>query len=170
MLLLKFIQSLFKALNSEGTPGQVAAGIALGTVFGLTPLVSLHNLVFLGVAMLTTVSFPGVMLGWAIAIPFGFALDPLFDAVGHALLTADALTALWTWVVNTPVLALFRFNNTIVLGSVVVWLALYVPLFFLFRALVARYRTTIYARLEKTRLFKAVKASKVWNLYQLFRP
>lgn len=170
MLFLKFIQSLFKALNSEGTPGQVAAGIALGMVFGLTPLLSLHNLIFFGVAMLTTVSFPGVMLGWALAVPIGFLLDPAFDAVGQALLTAGALTGFWTWVVNTPVLALFRFNNTIVLGSLVVWGALLVPLFFLFRLLVARYRVTVYARLEKTRLFKAVKASKAWNLYQLFRP
>ncbi len=30
MLLLKLLQQLIKALNSEGTPGQVAAGIALG--------------------------------------------------------------------------------------------------------------------------------------------
>lgn len=170
MLLLKLLQSLFKALNSEGTPGQVGAGMALGMVFGLTPLVSLHNLAFLGIAMLTTVSFPGVMLGWAIAVPLGFLLDPAFDAVGHALLTAGALTGLWTWVVNTPVLALFRLNNTIVLGSLVVWLAAFGPLFVLYRWLVARYRATVYARLEKTRVFKAVKASKVWNLYQLLRP
>ena len=36
---IKFIQSLVKALNSEGTPGQIAAGIALGACFGLTPLI-----------------------------------------------------------------------------------------------------------------------------------
>ena len=31
MLPLKLLQSLIKALHSEGTPGQVAAGIALGS-------------------------------------------------------------------------------------------------------------------------------------------
>jgi uncharacterized protein (DUF2062 family) len=67
MLLLKFLQSLFKALNSKGGPGEVALGMAIGLVFGLTPLMSLHNLVVLAVAMLTTVSFPGVMVGWVIA-------------------------------------------------------------------------------------------------------
>jgi len=52
MLPLKLLQQLVRTLNSDGTPGQVAAGIALGAAFGLTPL------------------------------PAGFALDPLFDAIG----------------------------------------------------------------------------------------
>ena len=45
MLLLKLIQSLIKALHSEGTPGQLAAGLALGAILGLTPLWNLHNAV-----------------------------------------------------------------------------------------------------------------------------
>lgn len=170
MLLLKFLQTLVKALNSDGTPGQVAAGMAIGLCFGLTPLLSLHNIVVLVVAMLTTVSFPGVMLGWAIAVPVGFMLDPLFDAVGLALLTNDALTPVFVWIVNTPVVSLSRLNNTIVLGSLVVWLAALVPTYFLFRVLVSRYRRDIYERLEKSRAFQAVKASKFWNAYELFRP
>jgi uncharacterized protein (TIGR03546 family) len=171
MLLLKFLQSLIKALNSDGTPGQVAAGIALGAVFGLTPLVNLHNLVLFVLAIILNVSFPGVMLGWALFLPVGFALDPLFDAVGRILLLGTpALRPFWTWCFNTPLVALSNFNNTVVLGSVVIWAAGLVPLFFLFRWLVAKYRATVYARLQRTRLFQAVKASRVYNLYTLFRP
>jgi len=48
MLFLKFIQQLIGTLNSDGTPRQVAAGIALGAVFGLTPLINLHNLLLFG--------------------------------------------------------------------------------------------------------------------------
>lgn len=170
MLLLKLLQNLIKALNSEGTPGQVAAGIALGAVFGLTPLLSLHNLFFLGAAMVLNVSFPGVVLGWVAFVPVGFLLDPLFDAVGGALLRAPALEGLWTSWYNTPGLALTNFNNTIVLGSLVVWAVAFVPLFLGTRWLVGRYRVTIYARLQRTPLFRAVKASKLYNLYTLLRP
>jgi len=171
MLLLKLLQSLVKALNSDGTPGQVAAGIALGAVLGLTPLMNLHNLVLFGLAIILNVSFPGVMLGWALFLPLGFLLDPVFDAVGGALLLdTPALVSFWTWAYNTPVLALTNFNNTIVLGSFVVWAAAFLPLFFLLRWLVSTYRATIYARLQRTQLFKAVKASKVYNLYTMFRP
>ena len=37
LALLKLIQSLIKTLHSAGTPGQVAAGMALGSALGLTP-------------------------------------------------------------------------------------------------------------------------------------
>jgi uncharacterized protein (TIGR03546 family) len=170
MLILKFLQTLIKALNSEGGPGQIAAGMALGLAFGLTPLVSLHNLVVLAVAMLFTVSFPGVMLGWAISVPLGFMLDPLFHSIGMSLLTNDALAPFFIWVVNTPVVSLSRLNNSIVLGSLVFWLLSLAPMYFLFKWLVTRYRSDIYARLEKWRMFQAIKASKLYAMYDMFRP
>jgi len=170
MLIIKFIQSLVRALNSDGTPGQVAMGMAIGLAFGLTPLVSLHNLVVLAVAMLTTVSFPGVFVGWLIATPIGFLLDPLFDRIGMALLMNDALAPLFVWIINTPVVALARLNNSIVLGSLVFWLVALVPMFFVFRVLVARYRVDVYTHVQKWRIVQVVKTSKLWNVYQLFRP
>ncbi len=170
MLILQFLQQLFKALNSEGTPGQVGMGMAIGLCFGLTPLVSLHNLVVLAAAMLTTVSMPGVFLGWAIATPLGFALDPLFDRLGMALLTQDALAPFFTWVVNTPVVALSRLNNSIVLGSLVAWLLLLLPMFFVFRVLVARYRADVYAYVQKWKVVQALKGTRMWDLYQTLWP
>ena len=169
MLILKFLQSLVGALNSNGTPFQVGVGMALGLCLGLTPLMSLHNVVILAVAMLTTVSFPGVMLGWVAAVPVGFALDPLFDRIGMALLTNDALTPFFTWLVNTPVVSLSRLNNTIVLGSLVAWLVAFLPAAFLFRHLVARYRVHVFARLEQLRLVRAIKTSKLYGVYEMFR-
>lgn len=170
MLLLKLLHTLVKALNSDGTPGQVGMGMAIGLAFGLTPLLSLHNLVVLAVAMLTTVSFPGVMLGWAVAVPLGFMFDPIFDRVGIAILMSDATAPFFTWVVNTPVVSLSGLNNSIVLGSLVVWLAVILPAYFLFRFLVAKYRVHVFAKLEQWKFFQMLKASKVWNAYQLFRP
>ncbi len=170
MLILKFIQSLFKALNSDGTPGQVGMGMALGLCLGLTPIASLHNLVVVAIAMLTTVSFPGFMLGWAAAVPAGFLLDPLFDKVGMSLLLNDALAPFFTWVVNTPVVSLSRLNNSIVVGSLVCWLVVLLPCAVAFRYLVAKYRAHIFARLEQMRFFQAIKASKLYQAYEMFRP
>jgi hypothetical protein len=50
VFLLKLLQSLISTLNSEGTPRQIAAGIALGGVLGLTPLVNVHNLLVFAAA------------------------------------------------------------------------------------------------------------------------
>src|SRR5213592_1311681 len=97
MLFLKLIQSLVETLQSEGTPGQVAAGIALGSVLGLTPLINLHNALAFALIVILNVSFGGAMLGWALFVPVGFLLAPAFDWIGHMLLLeSPALTPLWT--------------------------------------------------------------------------
>jgi uncharacterized protein (TIGR03546 family) len=168
--LLKLIQSIIKTLHSDGTPGQVAAGIALGSALGLTPLVNLHNLVVFSLIVLLNVSFGGGMLGWALFVPLGFIFDPVFDRVGAALLGAVALRPLWTSLYNTPLVPYTNFNNTVVLGSVVSWLVLAVPIFFAARYGVARYRATIGERVRQSRFYKAVTASQVYNWYKLFRP
>ncbi len=168
--LIKLIQSLFGALHSEGTPGQLAAGIVLGAFLGLTPLFNLHNAVVFALLVLLNVSFAGGLLGWALFVPVGFLLDPLFDWIGHSLLLAPSLRGLWTSMYNMPIVPLTNFNNTVVLGSLVVALLAAVPLFLLLRWAVARYRVTIGERVRQSRFYKALTASKVYNVYKLFRP
>ena len=171
MLLLKLLQWLIKALHSEGTPGQVAAGLALGAILGLTPLMSLHNAFVFACIMLLNVSFPGAMLGWALFVPVGFLLDPLFDRLGAALLLhTPAFTPLWTSLFNVPVVPLTNFNNTVVLGSLVFALAFTAPCYWGGRWAVARYRATVGERVRNSRLYKAVTASRAYNVYRLFRP
>jgi uncharacterized protein (TIGR03546 family) len=170
LALLKLIQSIIKTLHSAGTPGQVAAGMALGAALGLTPLVNVHNLVIFSLLVLLNVSFGGGMLGWMLFVPIGFLLDPLFDEIGLGLLTAPALQPLWTGWTNTPILPYTNFNNTIVLGSFVAWLILAVPIFFAARYGVAKYRATVGERVRQSRFYKAVTASQAYNLYKMFRP
>jgi len=170
MLLLKWLQSLVKALNSDGTPGQVAAGIALGAALGLTPIANVHNLLIVLLALVLNVSLAGFSLGWTVFIPVGFLLDPLFDAVGNALLGAPGLVPMWTRLANLPVVPFTNFNNTIVLGSLVFWVVAWLPIFFLARWAITKYRATLYERLQKTRFFKAVKASFLAQVYSWFRP
>jgi uncharacterized protein (TIGR03546 family) len=170
MLFLKLIQQLIKTLNSDGTPGQVAAGIALGAALGLTPLLNLHNLVLFALALILNLSLPGFLLGWALFVPLGFLLDPLFDRVGQALLlSVPPLTPMWTAAYNSFA-ALTNFNNSVVLGSFLVWLAAFLPLYVIFRIAVGRYRTQVYERLKKIRMFQAITASKAYNVYRMFRP
>jgi uncharacterized protein (TIGR03546 family) len=170
MFLLGLLRSIISALNSEGRPGQVAAGLALGAGLGLTPLMNLHNLLIVLLALMLDVSLAGFSLGWTLFVPIGFLLDPLFDAIGTALLASPALRPLWTTIVNTPVLALANLNNTIVLGSLVFWLVAFVPIYLLARHGVARYRATLYERLKRTKFFQAVNASKLYTYYRYFQP
>jgi uncharacterized protein (TIGR03546 family) len=171
LALLKLLQSLVKTLNSDGTPGQIAAGFALGAALGLTPIMNLHNLVILLLLAVLNVSFGAGLLAWAVFVPVGFLLDPLFNAVGSALLLGTPwLRPLWTAMDNAPVLPFTNFNNTVVMGSVVVWLLLALPIFLLARYGVLRYRATVYERLRSMRIYHLVTASKAYNVYRWFRP
>src|SRR5262245_10460932 len=141
LLILKFLQSLVKTLHSEGTPGQIAAGFALGASLGLTPLLNAHNAVVITALALLNVSFGAGLLAMAVFAPLGFILDPLFDRIGRAMLIDSAsLRPMWERLDNTPLLALTNLNNTVVLGSVIVWLALALPIFIAARYGVVHYR------------------------------
>ena len=171
LAILKFIQSLAKTLHSDGTPTQIAAGVALGAALGLTPILNVHNLVILLLLAVLNVSFGAGMLAWGLFVPLGFVLDPLFNAIGRTLLLGTpALRPLWVAMDNAPVLPYTNFNNTVVLGSVVAWLLLAVPIFLLARYGVVRYRATLGERVRRSRIYKLITASQAYNVYRWFRP
>src|SRR5438270_3210721 len=86
LTLLKLVRSLFNTLHSDGSPGQIAAGVALGAALGLTPIANAHNLVVFLLLAVLNVSFAAGLLAWAVFVPLGFLLDPAFDRIGHWLL------------------------------------------------------------------------------------
>jgi uncharacterized protein (TIGR03546 family) len=169
--ILKLLQSLFKTLHSDGTPGQIAAGVALGAALGLTPIANAHNLAILVLLAVLNVSFASGMLAWGVFVPIGFMLDPLFDRLGHWLLVdVVALRPIWTTWDNVPGLALTNFNNSVVLGSLAGWMILFLPIFFAAYFGVLRYRATLAHRIQSSRFYQMVHASKLYNVYSWFRP
>jgi uncharacterized protein (TIGR03546 family) len=171
LALLKLVRSLIKTLHSDGSPAQIAFGVALGAALGLTPIMNAHNLVVLLLMAVLNVSFAAGMLAWAVFVPVGFLLDPLFDRLGRFLLIdVEALRPLWGAIDNVPGLALTNFNNTVVLGSVVGWLVLFIPIYFAARAGVVRYRATLGERIAQSAFYKSLKASQLYNVYSWFRP
>ena len=167
--LLKLLQSLVKTLHSDGTPTQIAAGVALGAALGLTPIANVHNVVIFVLLAVLNVSFGAGLFAWAAFVPVGFMLDPLFDRFGRRLLVeTPALQPLWTGMDNTPGLALTNFSNTVVLGSVIAWAVLAVPIFVLARVGVLRYRATVGERIRSSPLYQAITASRAYNVYRWF--
>lgn len=171
LTLLKLLQRLFRTLHSDGSPAQIAAGVALGAALGLTPLANLHNLLIFGLLIVLNVSIAAGLFALLVFAPVGFLLDPLFDRVGRTLLLdTPALTPLLTTLYNLPGFPYTRFNNSVVLGSLIGWLVLSLPIYLLARSGVVRYRATLGPRVEASRWYRAVKASRVYNVYRWFRP
>ena len=50
------------------------------------------------------------------------------------------------------------------------WLVLFVPMVFGFRWAVLKYRATWGARFQRSKFYKAIAGSQLYNYYRLFRP
>ena len=164
--MLRLIARLLRVLSSEANPAQISLGFCFAMVAGLTPLFSLHNLAVLLLVLILRVNLSAFLLGLAVFSGFAYLLDPVFHWNGLQILTAPALEGLWTSLYNSTFWRLTRFNNTIVMGSLIFSIAFFLPLYFLSNFLILRYRTHVLAWVEKTRLMQFFKASKVYQLYK----
>jgi uncharacterized protein (TIGR03546 family) len=164
--MLEAIANLLKVLNSETRPGQISLALCLSMIAGFTPTLLPHNLLVLLLVLVLRVNISAFGLGWAFFSAAAFLLDPLFHAIGLYILTAPALVDLWTGLYNTAWFRLNRLNNTVVMGSLFFSLAAFVPGWLVFNFLIRRYRDHILARVRKTRIMKAIQASRFYELYR----
>ena len=135
-------------------------------IAGLTPLLSLHNLLVLFLVFILRVNFSAFLLGFAIFTGIAYLLDPLFHMIGLAVLTIPSLGGLWTFLYQSVWWRLEHFNNSIVMGSLVFSVGLFIPILLLSNLLIQRYRKHILAWVQKTKIMKMFKASKVYETYQ----
>lgn len=167
-LLLKQLFAFFRLLNSDTGHNQLAAGLACGLILGFAPFISIQTLLVLFI-----VFFFRVQIGAAFVAAFFFKfvawiLDPVADVLGRAVLENEGLRPLFVSMYNMPLVPMTRFNNSIVMGSMAMSLILVVPLFFIFRALILKYRVTVVARFKETKIWKAWTATKLYNLYSSY--
>lgn len=164
--MLRTFAKFLKILNSDADPGQISLGFAFAMIAGLTPLLSLHNLAVLLLVLVLRVNLSSFLLGLALFSGLAFALDALFHRIGLAVLTAPAFEGLWTTLYNSTLWRLERFNNSIVMGSLVVSLALFIPLVLIGNRLVRKYRDHVLQWVMKTGLMQAFQASKLYDYYR----
>lgn len=167
--MLSMLAKLLKALNSEASPSQISLAFILGMILGFTPLLSMHNILVVFLALVLRINLTGFILSWGVFSGFAYLLDPAFIALGERLLTNPELNAMWTAMYQSDVWRVTRFNNTLVLGSLLVSLVLALPLFFIFNFLIRQYRDKIFAWVQKSKLMQMLKANKFYHIYSTLR-
>lgn len=163
--LLKQIFSFFKLLHSETGNNQLAWGVALGFILGMTPALSLQSLL-----VFFCLFFFRVQIGAAFLAAFffkfmAFLLDPLFDRVGAWALELPSLHGLYTDLYNMPIIPFTRFNNTIVMGAGIVAIILFPFVLVAAKWAIIKYRVTVVERFSNTKFFKAWKATSLYQWY-----
>ncbi len=164
--LIKPVRMLADALTAEDTPKQLAWGIALGMVVGLVPKGNLIAIV-LSILMMSC----RINLGTAFAAVFAFSwvgmlLDPVSHLIGRWLLTLDGLTPVWTSLYSVPMAPWTSFNNTIVLGSLLIGGSLLWPTYRLALPLVERYQSICRERILQWKISRLVWGSEVASQWE----
>lgn len=164
-LLLRQLFQLIKLLHSETGSYQIAWGIALGFVLGMTPSFSLQTvLVFL------ILIFFRIQIGAAFISAFFFKfmaylMDSTFHTVGSSILKNESFKPLFTEFYNAPIIPLTRFYNSIIMGSGVLSLALTPFLFLISLWFIKKYRKNIYQNFKQSKLVIFFKTTTIYQWY-----
>lgn len=163
--MLTLLAKLLKAFNSDDNPAQIALAVVLAAFMGLTPLAMPHNLLILLLVLVLRVNLSMFLLSFGLFTLTAYVFDPVSHLVGLALLQSDALTPFWTSLYNNSFWRFMAYNNSLVLGSLVICIALSPFIFFTTRSLVVKYREYLMAMINKSRLMLWLKGSKFYSVY-----
>lgn len=164
-MLLKQIFNLLKLLNSENGTTAIAIGTVCGMILGFAPGLSLQTLLVFVCVFFFRIQI-GAAFGTAVFFKMlAYPLDPVFHSVGTRVLEMESLRPLFVSLYNMPIIPLTRFNNSVTMGAGVVSIALAVPMFFLAKLLIAKYRETVVARFKNTNLWRAMQATSLYKWY-----
>ena len=167
---IEILARLVKILRSAASPNQIAAGFIIGMIIGLTPLWTLHNLVLFVLLVVLNVNIATALFSFIIFSGIAYLMDPLFHSLGYFILVdMNVLKGLWTALYNVPVIALSKYNNTVVIGSLVTALLICLPVFLLVKKGIISYRENIDSKMQKWKIVQMVKGSKIYTIYQKIR-
>ena len=164
--MIAMLAKLLKALNSDSAPGQIALAFALAIITGLTPLLSLHNVLILFIACIVRINFGAFLLGTLFFSGLAYLLDPAAISLGESLLSNTSYQTFWVDLYQSDFWRATRFNNTLVLGSLVIAIIAFIPVWLVSLWLISMYRHKLMAWVDKLKIMKVLKASKFYKVYQ----
>jgi uncharacterized protein (TIGR03546 family) len=167
---IELLAKLVKILRSAASPNQIASGFVIGMVIGLTPFWTLHNLILIIILIVVNINIATAIFSFILFSTIAYLADPLFHDFGYFLLVdMENLKSFWTFLYNAPLIALSKYNNTVVMGSFIIACVLAIPVFFLAKSGVIYYRENIDTKMQKWKIVQAVKGSKIYSIYEKIR-
>jgi len=157
--------SLIKLLHSENGASQIAAGCTIGLLLGLSPLASIQGFTLVILLVSMRVQIGAALAMTAITKLFAIVSLPLLATIGEYVLSAKILKGIFTQMYNLPLLPYTKFNHSSVMGGLIISILLGAPIFFGFRYIVNKYQLKALERVKKTKIWKAIKASTLYQWY-----
>ncbi len=166
-LVVRLLRGMVSVFTTADSPRQIAAAVALGAMIGLVPKGNLTAAVLALVLFSLRVHLAA---GTAAAVLFSWAgawTDPLANRLGTAILTHPAAHPIGAYLFDLPCVPWTALNNTVVLGSLILGLVLFYPLYWLSYAVIEKHRDRVAAKLAKYKaaaILKHAQPATRWRL------
>jgi len=157
--MIRILWKFLAAISSNQQPGQVALSLVFGMILGLTPLLMPHNVLILLLIFILRINVSAVFVGWVVFTAISYLTDPLAHQIGLWVLQSDALQPMFIEWYNNAWWRITAFNNSLVMGSVILSYALSIPLFIAFLVLIRTYRKTFLIWINKFKVVQMLKAA-----------
>jgi uncharacterized protein (TIGR03546 family) len=154
--MIQAIAKLIVALNGNIKKSQLAAGFAWGILLALVPLGNFFWIVLFVVSFFFKHNHASKVLLMTVLKLFSPLIAPLIDLLGWEILHINALQPLFTTLYNMPFVPFTRFYNTLVAGGLAGGIILWLPVFFLFMALIPLYRNAVVPKIKKIKIFTVI--------------
>lgn len=152
--MIKKIVSLFRILNSNSKPGEIANAFCLGILLGFVPknnLLWYLLFVFFSFVRINKTVYFFITLLMSFVAPLA---DSFFDSFGYTILTNQSLSPVFANLLEVPFVGFTKFNNTIVCGALAFSLIIYIPLFVIIVVFVKLWRSKITVLWNNSRIGK----------------
>ena len=87
------------------------------------------------------------------------------DKIGYFILTLGSLKGFFTELYNMPIVPWTSFNNTVVMGGIILSIILFLPLYFLSLKIVSYYNIKLKDKILNLKIVKALKMSFLFEWY-----
>ncbi len=154
--MVKQFAKFFRALNANSKPSEIAHALCLGVILGLMPKNNVLWYLIFVFFMFVRINKGFYFLAALVVSQFAWIFDDVFNDVGLAVLHYQAFENFFARIIDIPFVGFTRFNNSIVMGSLVVSLVAYIPVFVLGILFVKLWRTVLSPAIVKLPIVKIV--------------
>ncbi|MGH1467668.1 MAG: TIGR03546 family protein [Bdellovibrionales bacterium] len=172
LFIIQQIITLLKLLHAESSDKKIALATVLGFFSAVSPALSLQGVLLILIALFFRVQFGAFLFSWLIFSILSLPLAGAFSSVGEAVLYQEGLREAFIWAQKSALLSSTRFYNTVVLGGLIVAILLAVPLYFLVKKGLQKYREVVVDRIMKTKFYYVLKSSflfKIVGFYEKYK-
>jgi len=164
--LIKATAKLILALNGNVKKSQIAAGFAWGMLLGIIPAGNFFWIVLFIVSFFFRHNHGSKLLSLVIIKLLSPLVVYQIDALGWWILHIDSFRPFFISMFNMPFVPFTKFNNTLVMGGLAIGLVLWIPVFFMFMALIPLYRNHVAVKIRNSKVIKAIMKFPLFSLIE----